>query len=822
MRIGLYCIIILSLASINLIAQELNIYAISKPNEGAKLIGPDANLQLVVTGENVSDVTRSVSYNVDPSSIVNVSKTGHVTPLSNGSVKITAKTTEGLSAQIELTVEQFEIPQPINFPNEIVPLFTKHGCNGGGCHGKSEGQNGFKLSLLGFEPTEDFEYLVKEGRGRRLFPAAPQHSLLLRKGSGDLPHGGGARFEHDSWDYKAIVRWMEQGMPYGSPDDPKLESISVYPSSRIVAPGAEQQLAVSAFYTDGSVRDVTGIVSYESNQKEMGEVNQSGLVTMLKDQTGDMAVMVRFQEQVSVFRATIPLGVPTENFPVVKNFIDEKVFNKLKTLGLPSSEICDDTTFLRRTAIDIAGRLPSLQEVEEFLSDDHPEKREHWIDSLLSTTDYAEYFSNKWAAILRNKRKGNTYTRGTQAFHEWLMGSLHANKPYNQLITELVTARGEIAHNPASAWFRNVTDQKERLQDTAQVLLGVRLQCAECHHHPYEKWSQQDYYGFSAFFSRVGKKKTDVPGEEAVFHNVGLATAKNPKSGQNVKPKPLGGEELNINPEDDPRLDLASWMTSESNPFFAKMLVNRYWKHFFNRAIVEPEDDMRVTNPPTNPDLLDSLAKHFVKSGYDLKDLIRTICNSTTYQLSAIPNDHNAGDRQNYSRYFPKRLTAEVLLDSIDGITGSSTAFAGQLTGTRAVALPDDSYNSSSYFLTVFGRPEMDSACECERAQGASLAQTLHLLNSKNIQDKLAAAGGSADKLASQGDRANEEKIVELYKRAFSREPKDDEMKTAIDYINKKTQQAKENGGKINEANKMAYEDLVWALLNTKEFLFNH
>ncbi|MED5470585.1 MAG: DUF1553 domain-containing protein, partial [Verrucomicrobiota bacterium] len=604
--------------------------------------------------------------------------------------------------------------------------------------------------------------------------------------------------------------------------DPKLQSISVYPSSRIVAPGAEQQLAVSAFYSDGSVRDVTGIVSYESNQKEMGEVDQSGLVTMLKDQTGDMAVMIRFQEQVSVFRATIPLGVPTENFPVAKNFIDDKVFNKLKTLGLPASDICDDTTFLRRTAIDIAGRLPSLQEVEDFLSNDHPEKRSQWIDSLLSTTDYAEYFSNKWAAILRNKRKGGTFTRGTQAFHEWLMGSLHENKPYNQLITELVTARGEIAHNPASAWFRNVTDQKERLQDTAQVLLGVRLQCAECHHHPYEKWSQQDYYGFSAFFSRVGKKKTDVPGEEAVFHNVGLATAKNPKSGQDVKPKPLGGEELNIEPEDDPRLDLASWMTSESNPFFAKMLVNRYWKHFFNRAIVEPEDDMRVTNPPTNPDLLDSLAGHFVKSGYDLKALIRTICNSTTYQLSAIPNDHNAGDRQNYSRYFPKRLTAEVLLDSIDGITGSSTAFAGQLAGTRAVALPDDSYNSSSYFLTVFGRPEMDSACECERAQGASLAQTLHLLNSKNIQDKLAGAGGNADKLASQGDRANEDKIIELYKRAFSREPKDDEMKTAIDYINKKTQQAKENGGKINEANKMAYEDLVWALLNTKEFLFNH
>ena len=441
---------------------------------------------------------------------------------------------------------------------------------------------------------------------------------------------------------------------------------------------------------------------------------------------------------------------------------------------------------------------------------------------MLSTTDYAEFFANKWSSILRNKRKADTYTRGTQAFHEWIRQSFHINKPYNQFVSELVTARGEISHNPATAWFRNVTDQKERLQDTAQVLLGVRLQCAECHHHPYEKWSQQDYYGFSAFFSRIGKKKTDMPGEEAVFHNVGLATAKNPKTGQNVKPTPLGGDELDILAEDDPRDDLASWITDEKNPFFAPMLVNRYWKHFFNRAIVEPEDDMRVTNPPTNPELLQALSNQFISTGYDIKDLIRTICNSTTYQLSAIPNEHNAGDRQNYSRYYPKRLPAEVLLDSIDRMTGSPTSFAGQLPGTRAVALPDDSYNSSSYFLTVFGRPEMDSACECERAQGASLAQTLHLLNSKNIQDKLSGTGGNAQKLTSQKERVNEDKITELYKLAFSRNPKDDEMKTAIGYIKKKTEQLENDAKKKEDSTKMAYEDLVWALLNTKEFLFNH
>ena len=822
MKYGIQILIWMLLTAFYLAANELSIYSVSAQDKKAKLLGPDANLQLVVYNSDLQDMTREVVYTSAPDNLISISDSGKVMPLGNGDVTITATNDKGLTGKLDLVVERFETPQPINFPNEIVPLFTKHGCNGGGCHGKSEGQNGFKLSLLGFEPTEDFEYLVKESRGRRLFPAAPEHSLLLRKGAGDLPHGGGARFEHDSWDYKAIVRWMEQGMPYGSPDDPILEKISVFPDSRIVDPGGKQQLAVTAYYSDGSVRDITGIATYESNQKEMGEVDQNGLVTMSTGETGDMAVMIRYQEQVSVFQATIPLGIPIESFPIAKNVIDEKVFAKLKTLGLPTSEICDDSTFLRRTSLDIAGRLPTLEETDKYLNSDNPNKRSEWIDSLLSTTDYAEFFANKWSSILRNKRKADTYTRGTQAFHEWIRQSFHINKPYNQFVSELVTARGEISHNPATAWFRNVTDQKERLQDTAQVLLGVRLQCAECHHHPYEKWSQQDYYGFSAFFSRIGKKKTDMPGEEAVFHNVGLATAKHPKTGQNIKPTPLGGDELDILAEDDPRDDLASWITDEKNPFFAPMLVNRYWKHFFNRAIVEPEDDMRVTNPPTNPELLQALSNQFISTGYDIKDLIRTICNSTTYQLSAIPNEHNAGDRQNYSRYYPKRLPAEVLLDSIDRMTGSPTSFAGQLPGTRAVALPDDSYNSSSYFLTVFGRPEMDSACECERAQGASLAQTLHLLNSKNIQDKLSGAGGNAQKLTSQKERVNEDKITELYKLAFSRNPKDDEMKTAIGYIKKKTEQIENDANKKEDSIKMAYEDLVWALLNTKEFLFNH
>ncbi len=803
-------------------AIALEIHSVSKSNAPSLLKGPDARLQLVVTAEDGTDATRQVQYKVDPAGLLEVSVSGHITPLANGVATVSAEMQGQITARIELIVEQVETSQPINFPNEIVPLFTKHGCNSGGCHGKSGGQNGFRLSLLGFEPSEDYEFLVKEARGRRLFPAAPDHSLLLRKGSGELPHGGGFLFDKGSWDYMAIVRWMEQGMPYGAADDPEVESISVFPAFRIVQPGARQQLSVIAHYSDGSLRDITGIATYESNQKEMSEVDHSGLVTMASGQTGDAAVMIRFQEQVSIFQATIPLGVATGNLPPVANFIDEHVFAKLRILGLPASGICDDATFVRRVAIDISGRLPTLEEVDAFMDDQAPDKRAKWIDKLLTGTDYADYFANKWAAILRNKRKGDTYTRGTQAFHEWIRGNLHSNKPYNLLVSELLTAKGEIGHNPAVAWFRNVSQQKEQLQDVSQMFLGVRLQCAECHHHPYEKWSQQDYYGFSAFFSRIGKKKSEIPGEDAVFHKVGLASSKNPKSGASVKPTPLGAEALEIAAENDPREALVDWMTRADNPFFASMLVNRYWKHFFNRGLVEPEDDMRVTNPPTNPPLLAALAQHFIKSGYDLKDLVRSICNSTSYQLTAIPNDHNSGDQQNHSRYFPKRLTAEVLLDSIDNITGAATSFAGQLTGTRAVALPDDSYNSSSYFLTVFGRPEMDSSCECERAQGASLAQTLHLLNSKSIQDKLAASGGSAARISGQDDRSDGEKVTELYRRAFSRDPVKDELEVSSNYLAKKRAQAGEKSEDVKAANKMAYEDLVWALLNTKEFLFNH
>jgi hypothetical protein len=712
-----------------------------------------------------------------------------------------------------------EQERPINFPNQIVPIFTKAGCNGGGCHGKSSGQNGFRLSLLGFEPTEDYNWLVDESRGRRISPAAPDRSLLVLKASGTVPHGGGKRIEVGSREYKLIVRWIEEGMPYGNANDPVVNGIEISPASKTMLFGGEQQLKVMARYTDGSSEDVTPSAVYDVNDKEIGAISEGGLLKVFK-QPGELAVMVRYQGQVGVFRATVPLGVKVEKLPRARNFIDELVFKKLVTVGMPPSEICDDATFLRRVTLDIAGRMPTLEETRVFLAEANAEKRDRLIDRLLESPDYADYFANKWSALLRNKRIQASDKHGNYAFFDWVRDSIYQNKPYDQFVREVIAASGDSAQNPPVAWYRQVTTPQMQLEDTAQLFLGTRLQCAQCHHHPYEKWSQQDYYSFSAFFSTIQRKNAPEPGEVVIFAKRGMASATNKKTGKSVKPAGLGSPVEDLSPDQDPREALADWMTSPNNRFFARALVNRYWKHFFNRGIVEPEDDMRETNPATNPELLEALAKHFKQSKFDLKDLVRTICRSSTYQLSAIPNAYNGSDKHNYARYYPKRLTAEVLFDSVNCIAQSTPNFSGLPSGTRAVQLPDNSFNASSYFLTVFGRPEGSSACECERSMDASLAQSLHLFNSKEIQEKLASNSGRAAKLAADTKRGDDEKIKELYLLAYARQPSDEELSLAMQYLGR---QVKGKDGALVPADKrQSFEDIVWAMLSTKEFLFNH
>jgi hypothetical protein len=807
-------------------AGSLAIHPVSgDPTAPVRLVGRHARQQLAVTlklnAEQSRDVTRAVTYSVEPAGVIQVDKQGMVTPLADGSAAVTAKNADGAAASVKIVVEQFGATIPVHFVNEVVPVFTKAGCNGGGCHGKSGGQNGFRLSLLGFEPTEDYTHLVHEARARRLAVAAPERSLLLTKAVNEVPHGGGKRIEAGSDDYDLLARWIRQGMPYGKETDPRVARIEVYPTARTLPMGGSQQLVVTAHYTDGSAKDVTRGAVFEANDKELGEVDATGWLAV-NHKPGMLNVMVRYQGQVGVLQAVLPLGAPVENLPPAKNYVDELVFKQLKQVGMPPSEVCDDATFVRRVTLDVAGRLPTPAEVTTFLGDQDPAKRDKLIDRLVDSGDYADFFANKWSALLRNKRETAAQARGNFAFHAWIRDSLYRNKPYDRFVREVVAASGDMASSPPVGWYRNAKTTTIQLEDTAQLFLGTRLQCAQCHHHPYEKWSQRDYYGMAAFFSTVERQPGSRPGELIVFAKRAAPAAVNKKDNQPVPPAALGAEPAQLAKDEDPRQALADWMSRPDNKFFAPSLVNRYWKHFFGRGLVDPEDDMRETNPASNPELLDALAKDFVAHGFDLKHLVKTICRSSTYQLSSVPNRYNTADKQSFSRYYPRRMTAEVLLDAVDQVTAGKTAFAGLPADARAVQLPDNSFNAASYFLTVFGRPEASSACECERSGDASLAQSLHLFNSADVQAKLTADAGRAASLAKEGGKADEEKVRELYLWAFARMPGADELKLALGHL---ASQRKDKEGKPlapELARRQAYEDLLWALINTKEFLFNH
>ncbi len=785
------------------------------------LVGPDGWQQIVVMGDTADgktrDLTRTAKLTVSPAGVVEIKAGGWLIPRGDGKAIIQA-THNGKTAELKVEVTRVADAPLVHFTNYVVPVFTKFGCNGGGCHGKSGGQKHFALSLFGFEPDEDFEYLVKEARSsRRIMFSAPDSSLLLMKATGAMAHGGGARLDPESPYYRMLRTWIAQGAPPTPSKSPVVTRIEVSPRTRLLEFNEDQQLLVIGHLSDGSTMDVTGLAQYEVNDHDVLQVSNTGIVSAGK-RAGGAAVMVRYQTHVDVSEIIVPLGKAVTKLPKANNFIDELVFKKLKQLGLPPSELADDATFIRRVTVDIAGRLPTIDETKSFLADKDANRHEKLVDRLLASPDYAYYFAGKWGAVLRNRRKdAKSETTPTFAFHKWIKTSLEQNKPFDQFAREILTATGNYNQTPPAVWYREVNEITSQVEDSAQLFLGQRMVCARCHHHPYEKWSQQDYYGLAAFFARVdvkdpppAKKKKgakDPPTQKVfeVLHKPGIAKAVNPRTNQSVAPTGLGSTPLKIAADVDPRVQLVDWMTKPDNPYFARTLANRYVKHFLGRGLVEPEDDMRVTNPPTNPELLDALAKHIVDSKFDLKQLIRAICTSTTYRLSAIPNTDNEDDRQNYSHFLPRRLFAEVLLDSVDDVTGSRTTFKGLPAGTRATHLPDNQFDN--YFLNVFGRPDSSSACECERSNDSSLVQWLHLLNSPDLQAKI--AKGRAAALA-KDKRSQEEKLNELYLLAYSRPIRADELTKLQAYFQRQTNPQR------------AYEDVIWSLLNTKEFSFNH
>lgn len=759
------------------------------------------------------DVTAKATFKSKQRDVAVVSPAGVIRALKPGVAVIEARV-KGRTVSVRVTVAPSPAGQPLSFINDVLPVLSKAGCNSGGCHSKPDGQNGFKLSVFAYDPKSDYQHIVKADRGRRVFPACPEESLILKKPTLGVEHEGGQRFEVGSTSYKTILTWIKQGMPFSQTNDPTLVDIQVYPPERRYRKGDTQPLLVQAFYSDGRVQDVTDLAEFASNDKEMAKVDEWGMVTV-GNHSGEGVVLARFMGLVDISRITVPADklLPDSLYAAlpVNNEVDRLVYARLKKLGLAPSDGCTDSEFLRRAALDAIGTLPTPEQAREFLADPDPDKRSKLIDRLLDQPAYADHWAVKWGDLIR----GNPSRVGVKPVYLmdlWLRENFRENKPYDQFVRELLTAQGSTHRYGPAALFRDKREPADAGSFVSQIFLGVRMECAKCHHHPNEKWAQRDYYQLAAYFGQVKHKgqgiSAPISGEpEFIWHAPG-GEVKHPVTGEVMKPKPPGGPPAQIEPGRDPRAALGDWMTSPNNPFFARALVNRVWAQFFGRGIVDPVDDFRASNPPTNEPLLDWLAQDFVSHGYDLKQLMRAIMASRVYQLSSLPNEHNLADTKNFSRAYRRRLPAEVMLDAVCSVTGTSDSFSGLPPGARA--LETWNHKLDSEFMDAFGRPNSSSECPCERDPRPSVVQALHLMNSNKLQTKIASTEGRAKKLA-DSKLSEREIISELYLSAWSRLPAADEIQLARAAFSAK-----------DATRQTATEDVMWALINSAEFVFNH
>ena len=703
----------------------------------------------------------------------------------------------------------------IDFDEDIVPILTKAGCNSGGCHGKQSGRNGFKLSVFGFDRDADYQAIVFEGRGRRVFPAAPGSSLLLAKAANRVPHGGGLRLDEGSAEFRRLSDWIVAGMPRTDARAPRLVSIDVQPRQQLMRPGSRQPLRVTGEFSDGSTRDLTRMAIFTANDKTLADVDRDGVVetTTLP---GESAIVVRYQEKVVSAFVTVPIsdtgsGAAAGSATALagwdrSRFIDRLVAEKWERLGLVPSPLADDATFVRRATLDLIGRLPTSEEARGYLSEPGSDaRREQLVDRLLAAPEYADYWALRWADLLRVQRE-ELGPRAAHAYHQWLHDVLKRNEPYDVWVRRLLTAEGGSETNGAVNFFRAFNNPNDLTVAVSQVFLGVRLECAKCHHHPYEHWGQDDFYGMAAFFSRLQRKQAG--GAEQRFFVAEKGDVTHPLTKAVMSPRVLLGEPLSVAPGEDPRERLAKWLASPTNPFFARAAANRLWAHLMGRGLVEPIDDMRETNPATNERLLAELARELTDHQFDLRHLLRTIATSRTYALSSTATGANARDTRNYSRSYRKRLPAEVLLDAVSDVTGEPESFAGMPSGTRAVQLWDN--RLPSVFLDTFGRPQRKTVCSCERLGDSTLSQVLHLLNSPAIQDKLTSPTGRAARLAAS-DLPPEGIVNELYLTALSRPPRPAELAAALAAFNMP-----------EAARHTATEDLLWSIMNSAEFVLNH
>jgi hypothetical protein len=774
--------------------------------EAVGLRGRRDTFQILVeegSGERMIDRTSEALYTTSAPEVVGVSPRGLLEARSDG--RATSQVRLGASQRVvDVTVTETGRPGARHFERDVVPVLTRYGCSSSTCHGKAEGQNGFKLSIFSFDPAADYEALIRDSRGRRVNTGAPDLSLLLRKASGDLPHGGGRRFEPDSRPYRALREWIESGAPEGDSTVGVVTGLRIEPAERRFDFGSKQQLRVTAIYEDGRQVDVTAMAKYQSNNEGIATVDEEGLMSV-GHHPGQVAIMANYRENFAVC-VGIVTGTPTGlawQAPATRNFVDELVWRKLQKLHVLPSEPASDADFLRRIYIDLVGTLPTSAEARAFLSDEHPQHRERLVDALLKRPEYATYWALRWADLLRVDR-GALGSKEAYAYYRWIRSSVAMNKPVDQFARELLTAEGPVAEAPQASLFKAIQDPGKQASAISQVFLGIRIECAECHHHPFDRWSQADYHSMTAFFKQL---KWIGAAESQALIAEGPAETTHPRTGEVLAARPLGST-ATAAPNTDSRQLLAHWMTAPDNPWFARNVVNRIWAHFLGRGIVEPVDDVRATNPPANEELLAALADHFTTSGYDLKALIKTITTSQVYQLSSTPNASNEQDSQSYSRALLRPIPAEVLLDAISQVTGIPEKFQGVAAGARAIELWDSSVKHE--FLRLFGRPARKSACECERVSEPSVSQVLHLMNAPSLHAKLTHEAGQIPRLEREipDDR---ELVNELYLTVFNRFPSVEEAAACGNFL------AKATGPR-----RQAAVDLAWSLMNTLEFAFNH
>ncbi|MEI7921441.1 MAG: DUF1549 domain-containing protein [Planctomycetota bacterium] len=761
-------------------------------------------VQAIYDNGLTDDVTLKASMTLENPAFASLEK-AVLKPVADGSTKLTIQYA-GKSLVVPVKVASSKAVRPISFRMDIMPIFMKSNCNTGSCHGAARGKDGFRLSLFGFDPEGDHHRLTREMPGRRLNQAVPAESTFIEKAVGAVQHTGGKRIEPGGEMYQTLIRWIEAGSPN---DDvaklPKLVSVDLAPKQAVLdGKGSSQRMTVLAKYSDGTDRDVTSLAVFLTNNESTAAVSQDGVVTA--GDRGEAFVMARFEtftvgSQFLVLPKGLKFDYPQE---ADANYIDGLVASKLKKLRMSPSVLCDDETFLRRVYLDIIGTTPTVTEASAFLDSKAPDKRAKVIDELLGRKEFTELWVNKWAEILQIRSSVQVSYKAMFLYYNWLMEKISKNTPMDKMVQELLGANGGTFKNPATNFYQQTTDQLVLTESVAQVFMGMRIQCAQCHNHPFDRWTQDDYYGFSAFFSQIGRKGTDDYRETVVFNSQGGDT-RHPVGGRVMPPKFLGDEAPNTVGKDR-RVILAEWLASPRNPFFAKSFVNRVWAHFYGLGIVEPVDDFRVSNPASNPELLDELAKRFTESNYDLRKIVREICNSRTYQRSTKRNDSNLTDEKNFAHANLRRIQAESLLDTISVVTDTKDKFNGLPTGSRAVQIADGGY--STYFLTTFGRATRETPCSCEVKMEPTLSQALHLLNGDTVNQKIK-TGGVIEKLMKDKPKL-EDRISDLYIRCFARRPTPEEVAKVTKAL------------AIEPDPKKAMEDLFWALLNSREFLFNH